>query len=75
MPKPPPHATQGATSERLSRPPLQFSLRQYFAGQVVLGIAANPACTFFTNERMAEEAWKIADAMITAEHEINNEDL
>ncbi len=42
-----------------------MTLRDYFAGQALAGIMADPNLTF-PNERLASWAYKLADAMLAA---------
>ena len=45
----------------------QLSLRDYFAGQALMGIVASnqPAVERYTQERIADLSYKLADAMLT----------
>ena len=46
-----------------------MSLRDYFAGQALAGMCANPDLTSFLPAPMACAAYKIADAMLAARKE------
>jgi len=46
-----------------------MSLRDYFAAKVVQGICASGPGTYMTNQRIAKEAYELADAMLKAREE------
>jgi hypothetical protein len=41
-----------------------MSLRDYFAGQALAGMCANPKCNQYSDEMVAEEAYHQADVML-----------
>jgi hypothetical protein len=43
-----------------------MTLRQYYAGQVLIGIMANPNSTAVTSDTIAAWCFKMADAMLKA---------
>jgi hypothetical protein len=47
-----------------------MTLRQYYAGQVLIGIMANPNSTAVTSNAIATWCFNMADAMLKAEQEV-----
>jgi hypothetical protein len=50
-----------------------MTLRDWFAGQALVGFSANPDLSGWPFERAAEAAWEQADAMIAARKGMPNE--
>jgi hypothetical protein len=49
-----------------------MTLRQYYAGQVLIGIMANPNSTAVTSNAIATWCFNMADAMLKAEQEVKS---
>jgi hypothetical protein len=47
-----------------------MTLRQYYAGQVLIGIMANTNSTAVTSDTIAAWCFQMADAMLKAEQEV-----
>jgi hypothetical protein len=47
-----------------------MTLRQYYAGQVLIGVMANPNSTAVTSNAVAAWCFNMADAMLKAEQEV-----
>jgi hypothetical protein len=47
-----------------------MTLRQYYAGQVLIGMMANPNSTAVTSDTIAAWCFQMADAMLKAEQEV-----
>lgn len=50
-----------------------MTLRDYFAAQAMQGICASGPSISFTNDRIAEEAYAMADAMLRARQQTTTE--
>lgn len=59
-------ATPHQTSGVIHGPRDGMSLRDYFAGQALVGLSANPVWSDASWERTAEAAYEAADAMLEA---------